>query len=69
MELPDASAPLPKIGSPVLTACRGYINFDQDIQYIEYRGKRLFFCLPSCKRSFERDPQLSCMAGDPFLES
>jgi YHS domain-containing protein len=69
MELPDAFAPLPEIGSHVLTACHGYITFDQDTQHIEYRGKRLFFCMKSCRRSFERDPQLSCLAGDPLLES
>lgn len=68
MQFPDADAPLPKNGTPVPTACRGYIMLAKDTTHVVYHGKRIFFCLPSCRRSFENDPQTSCMAGDPLLE-
>ena len=66
----DSSLPLiPPIGSPVTTACKGFLLLEQDTPQTVYRGRRFYFCLPDCLNNFLQNPMTSCMAGDPWLES
>jgi hypothetical protein len=60
--------PLPRPGSVVTTACRGFMHFQSDTPNAVYRGRRVFFCLPTCLKSFEENPKTSCLAGDPLVE-
>jgi len=60
--------PLPRMGSAVTSACRGFIVLDDDTPSTVYRERRIYFCLPSCLKAFQDDPKTSCMAGDPLLE-
>ncbi|HSF82088.1 MAG TPA: hypothetical protein VLA49_12680 [Anaerolineales bacterium] len=59
---------LPAAGSPVQTACGGPILFEQGTPTAVYRGRRVYFCLPSCREDFERDPASSCLAGNSLPE-
>lgn len=61
------SVPLPAIGSIVTTACRGAIRYEKHTPSAVYQNQRLYFCLPTCLRSFQLDPKTSCLAGDPLL--
>ena len=58
---------LPKVGSAVTTACSGFIPFEKNTPHTIYRGRRIYFCLPSCLKAFQDDPKTSCMAGDPLV--
>jgi hypothetical protein len=51
----------------VLTACRGYIQYEPNIPTAIYAGRRVFFCLPTCLKAFEEDPKTSCLAGDLLM--
>lgn len=59
---------VPMIGSPVLTACGGQIQFEQGTPTAVYRGQRVYFCLPACREDFERDPSISCLADSPLMQ-
>jgi YHS domain-containing protein len=65
----DTQHPLPAVGSVVATACKGTIRYEKNVPTLVYKGQRLFFCLPTCKRSFQYDPNTSCLAGDPLLDN
>ncbi len=65
----DTQHPLPAVGSVVATACKGTIRYEKNVPTLVYKGQRLFFCLPTCKRSFQYDPKTSCLAGDPLLDN
>ena len=65
----EASLPFPKADSPVTTACNGYILYEEGTPSAIYKGKRVYFCLPSCLKAFEDDPRTSCMASDFLNES
>ncbi len=56
--------PLPKIGSPVTTACNGIIYYEVDTPTALFRGQRIYFCLPSCLKSFQDDPKTSCLVDN-----
>jgi hypothetical protein len=60
---------LPLLGSVVPTACRGYLLLEADTPTTIYRGRRIYFCLPDCLKSFVQNPSTSCLAGDPLLEN
>jgi YHS domain-containing protein len=47
----DANAAIEQKTCPVMG---GEINKDV---YIEYKGKKVYFCCPSCKGEFEKDPE------------
>jgi len=64
---PDPLLPLPE--TPVTTACRGFILYDKNTPTEVYRGRRIYFCLPSCLKAFQEDPKTSCLAGDILQES
>lgn len=32
-------------------------NITKDSTYMEYKGKKYFFCCPGCKHKFESDPE------------
>jgi len=57
---PDA-LPLPKVGSPVITACKGVILYEASTPTALYHGKRVYFCLISCLKAFLDDPETSCL--------
>ncbi len=48
--------PLPQVGEEVETACGGVIRFVPEVPRAVYQGRWVYFCLPSCKRAFESDP-------------
>ncbi len=56
--------PLPKIGDSVTTACKGLIFYEADTPTVLSRGQRIYFCLPSCLKAFQDDPETSCLADD-----
>jgi len=60
----EAEPALPEQGATVLSACGGQMRFESDTPWAIYRGRRLYFCLPSCKEAFENDPETSCLVGD-----
>lgn len=60
--------PIANLGSVVTTACRGFIHFEAATLHTVYRGRRIYFCLPACLKTFQDDPKISCMAGNPLLE-
>jgi YHS domain-containing protein len=63
LSAPDAP-PLPKVGSPVTTACKGAILYEVDTPSAFYRGERFFFCLTSCLKTFLDNPETSCLAEE-----
>ena len=63
MNAPKDSS-LPKVGTAVTTACRGFILFEENTPSTVYRERRIFFCLPSCLKAFQEDPKTSCIAVD-----
>lgn len=66
----DALQPqLPPTGSVVPTACRGYLLLEADTPTAIHHGRRIYFCLPDCLKSFLQNPATSCLAGDPSLEN
>jgi len=65
----EPDLPLPPTDTPVLTACKGFILFEQHTPTTVYRGRRIYFCLPSCLKAFQEDPKTSCMAGDILQET
>jgi hypothetical protein len=64
----DPGRPLPNPGSEVTTACGGQIRFEPETPYSLYRDKRVFFCLPACKKDFDQDAKSSCLAWQIALE-
>ncbi|HEY5670369.1 MAG TPA: hypothetical protein VIS10_10255 [Anaerolineales bacterium] len=58
------NAPTPKSGSPVYTACKGIIFYEDDTPTAVFGERRLYFCLPSCLRAFQEDPKTSCLADE-----
>jgi YHS domain-containing protein len=69
MKSEETQVPLPAEGALITTACKGTIRYEKNVPTLVYKGRRLYFCLPTCKRSFEYDPKTSCLAGDPLLDS
>jgi len=65
----EVNNPFPKPGTEVVTACKGHVFYEEDTPSVEFRGKRVFFCLPACLIAFQDDPKTSCMAGDLQQES
>lgn len=59
---------LPEFGSSVTTACGGGIVLEFDTPRSIYHGQWTFFCLPSCKVTFLRNPRASCLAVQLALE-
>ena len=59
----DCGAPLPAPGTVVNTACGGTVQYTPNTPCILYRGELVYFCLPVCKQSFEKDPSNSCLIG------
>jgi YHS domain-containing protein len=55
-------------GSVVGTACGGLLRLEQDTPHSIFRGQRIYFCLPSCKESFDRDPTTSCLVVNPHFK-
>jgi hypothetical protein len=49
-------------GDPITTACGGKTLYTPGTESAIYLGKPVYFCLPICKRDFERDPRTSCLA-------
>ena len=58
----EADLPLPETGIQVNKACGWAILFEKDTPRAVHGGKWIFFCLPACRESFEKDPQTSCLA-------
>ncbi|OGO62933.1 MAG: hypothetical protein A2Z45_05690 [Chloroflexi bacterium RBG_19FT_COMBO_55_16] len=56
------SIPLPYSGIEVNTACGGKAHFAPDTPRAVYDGKWVFFCLPTCKQEFDKDPASSCLS-------
>ena len=56
--------PLPRVGSPVTTACKGVILYETGTPTTLYHGKRIYFCLVSCLKAFLDDPETSCLADE-----
>ena len=52
------------LGRPVQTACGGYVLLEERTSHTIFNGRQVYFCLPTCRESFLRDPNTSCMAGD-----
>lgn len=52
---------LPKIGSSIYSACGGPMTFNNDTSRALYQDRWVFFCLPSCKDDFNKDPATSCL--------
>jgi hypothetical protein len=59
---------LPAYGTLVEFACGGLAPFEKDMPWVEYEGKILFFCLPECKRTFEREPKKFLAGAIPHFE-
>jgi hypothetical protein len=49
-------------GDRIITACGGMTRFTPDVQSALYNGKTVYFCMPACKKDFERDPRSSCLS-------
>ena len=60
----ETQLPSTPLSKPVPTACGGYVLLEQDTPHTVFEGRQVYFCLPSCRESFLRDPKTSCMAGD-----
>ena len=58
---------LPPAGSHVPTACGSEIRFADDMPFVNYKDRLVFFCLPACKEDFEREPRFSCLALELML--
>jgi len=63
------SIPLPYSGREVYTACGGKAHFAPDTPRAVYDGKWVFFCLPTCKQEFDKDPASSCLAEQIALDT
>ncbi|OGO41631.1 MAG: hypothetical protein A2W36_06725 [Chloroflexi bacterium RBG_16_58_14] len=63
------SIPLPHPGSEVNTACGGKTHISPYTPRVVYNGKWVFFCLPTCKQEFDRDPAFSCLAEQIALDT
>lgn len=63
----NAQPPIAALGSVVPTACQGLMRFEAGTPNAVYRDQRIYFCLPSCLKSFQDDPKTSCLAGNPLL--
>jgi len=61
--------PMPKVGSPVYTACKGIIFYEDDTPTAVFGERRLYFCLSSCLKAFQDDPKTSCLADEFNRES
>jgi YHS domain-containing protein len=55
-----------QLGKPIQTACGGYVFLEENTPQTIFNGRQVYFCLPTCRDDFLRDPQTSCMAGDLF---
>jgi hypothetical protein len=42
-----------------MTACGGRISDPGCYQSTNYKNRQIYFCLPSCPRAFEADPEVS----------
>ncbi len=49
-------------GDRIKTACGGMSLYTPGTVSVVYNGKPVYFCLPACKKDFERDPLSSCLA-------
>jgi hypothetical protein len=58
----------PAIGSVVSTACGGLLRLDANTPQSIFHDRRIYFCLPSCKESFDQDPKTSCLVCNPLFE-
>jgi hypothetical protein len=54
--------PTPALGTPVVTACGGTVQFSATIPCVNFRGQVVYFCLPICKAGLETEPRYSCLA-------
>jgi hypothetical protein len=63
IEWTECSGPSPVPGTPVQTACGNMVEYSDNIPCINFRGERVYFCLPICKADFEFDPSASCLAA------
>jgi YHS domain-containing protein len=57
---PDAEHVRP--GDRIITACGSTMMFMPGTESAIYNGKTVYFCVPACKKDFERDPRSSCLA-------
>jgi hypothetical protein len=57
---PDADSV--RLGERIITACGGLTLYTPGVESAIYNGKTVYFCLPACKKDFERDPRSSCLA-------
>jgi YHS domain-containing protein len=52
-----AAGPLPAQGAKPQTACPVFGgDIDKKI-YVDYKGKRVYFCCPGCDAEFRKDPE------------
>jgi hypothetical protein len=57
--------PLPRNERPkeVETACGSRVLLNSNTPWVVYRDEVVYFCMPECKLTYEKDPLNSCMAG------
>ncbi|MFU8771716.1 MAG: hypothetical protein ACNA8H_04760 [Anaerolineales bacterium] len=53
---------LPEVGNLIYSACGGQMTFEPDTPRAIFREEWVFFCSPSCKDDFDRDPAISCLS-------
>ena len=49
-------------GQQIITACGNRTIYLPGTESASYNNLLVYFCLPACKRDFERDPHSSCLA-------
>ena len=68
MSLPEFADLLPRPGTPVEFACGGMAPFDENTPVALHVGKLIYFCLPACMRTFEREPEKFLSGAIPHFD-
>jgi hypothetical protein len=59
---------LPRQGAEIEFACGGAAPFSEDTPAVLHEGRLIYFCLPACKRTFEREPEKFLSGAIPHFD-